>query len=552
MAKNNIGTEPIYDARKLGYPRMGILGFQHLFAMFGATVLVPIITGLDVQTTLLMAGLGTLLFHLLTKFKVPAFLGSSFAFLGGYAAVSGGNPENLPYACLGVACAGLLYVVLALVIKLVGIQRVMKLFPPVVTGPIIIAIGLCLAPTALNSCASCWPLALIALATVVAFNIWGRGMSKIIPILIGVVVAYICALIFGNWLGWFPESGQVALGEIAKADWVGLPIHWGKTVFGGVFGNNPDKAKIVAAITTMVPIAIATMMEHIGDICAIGATCDRDYINEPGLHRTLLGDGLATTLASLFGGPANTTYGENTGVLALSKVYDARVIRIAAYIAILLSFSPKFASLIEFMPSGIVGGISFMLYGMIAAIGVRNVVEARVDFSKSRNVIVAAIIVVCALGIKYSPGMGGFLAPAGDPTIPVSHVVVQDEKGNTNAELNLESVEKVDEKTGKTVIDKKTKEPVMINQGSYQEFSKDKKLEPKQYNPNENTSYVASGNGDTGDGSVKFTIGGVKFSLSGLAIAALAGIILNLLFPDKDPVILHGGVEKFDEEEKEE
>ena len=454
MSNNKIGTEPIYDARTLGYPRMGILGFQHLFAMFGATVLVPILTGLNVQTTLLMAGIGTLLFHLLTKFKVPAFLGSSFAFLGGYAAIAPmvdgkANTAMLPYACFGVVCAGALYVILAAVIKIVGIKRVMKLFPPVVTGPIIIAIGLCLAPSALNNCATCWPLALIALGTVIAFNIWGKGMSKIIPILIGVAVAYVCAVIFGNLLD-IDAFTKVEWWKIRDAAWVGLPVDWNGTVFGGV--DFSQKAKVVTAVTTMVPIAIATMMEHIGDICAIGATCDRDFINEPGLHRTLLGDGLATSLASLFGGPANTTYGENTGVLALSKVFDPRVVRIAAYIAVLLSFSPKFAMIIEVMPAGIVGGISFMLYGMIAAIGVRNVVEAQVDFSKSRNVIVAAIIVVSALGIKFSSGMGADVV--------------------------------------------------------------------KSF-----------------DGSVKFSIGSVAFSLSGLAVAAIAGIVLNLLFPDKDEVV---------------
>lgn len=410
--KINVGKEPVYDAKALGGGKMMLLGFQHMFAMFGATVLVPLLTGLDMQTTLLMAGLGTLLFHVLAKFKVPAFLGSSFAFLGGYATVSGAfgdfgvkdQASMLPYACLGVACAGLLYLVLALVIKVVGVNKVMKFFPPVVTGPIIIAIGLCLAPSALNNCATCWPLAIVALAIVIAFNIWGKGMAKIIPILIGVVGAYIVALIFGNGLGWLGDAGKVNLQAIADAPWIGLPVYWNKTVFGGVDWGNTGA--IIFAITTMMPIAIATMMEHIGDVCAISATCGKDYINDPGLHRTLMGDGIATSLASLFGGPANTTYGENTGVLALSRVYDPKVVRIAAYLAVILSFSPKFAAIISAMPAGIVGGISFMLYGMISAIGVRNVVEAQVDFTKSRNVIVAAIIVVCALGIKFSSGMG--------------------------------------------------------------------------------------------------------------------------------------------------
>lgn len=456
MSNNEIGNSAVYDARELGKGKMFLLGFQHMFAMFGATVLVPLLTGLDVQTTLLMAGLGTILFHIFTKLQVPAFLGSSFAFLGGYTTVSGAfgdfgvkdSAHMLPYACLGVACAGLLYLVLALLIKLVGVKKVMKFFPPVVTGPIIIAIGLCLAPSALNNCATCWPLAVIALVIVILFNIWGRGMAKIIPILLGVVGAYLFALIFGNGLGLLGEAGQVDVKAIADAAWIGLPVYMDETIFSIDWNNS---SAIIFAITTMVPIAIATMMEHIGDICAIGATVGKDFINRPGLHRTLLGDGLATTLSSIFGGPANTTYGENTGVLALSRVYDPRVVRIAAYLAMLFSFSPKFAMIIQAMPSGIVGGISFMLYGMIAAIGVRNVVEAQVDFKKSRNVIVAAIIVVCALGIKFSSGMG---------------------------------------------------------------------------------ADVLSGV----DGAVSFSIGGVVISLSGLAVASIAGIILNAVFPDKDEV----------------
>lgn len=332
--------------------------------------------------------------------------------------------------------------------KLVGVSKVMKLFPPVVTGPIIIAIGLCLAPSALNNCATCWPLAIVALCIVIGFNIWGKGMAKIIPILIGVIGAYIVALLLGNLAG-LSFITPVDTQKIIDAAWIGLPVDWSGTVFGGV--DFADTAKVTVALTTMIPIAIATMMEHIGDICAISATVGKDYINDPGLHRTLIGDGLATSLSSLFGGPANTTYGENTGVLALSRVYDPRVVRIAAYLAILFSFCPKFAAIINAMPIGIVGGISFMLYGMIASIGIRNMVEAQVDFSKSRNVIVAAVIVVCALGIKFSSGMGADV---------------------------INSI----------------------------------------------------------DGSVNFKVGTVAISLSGLAIAAIVGIILNALFPDKDKV----------------
>lgn len=401
MSKKNIviGTDGIYDARKLGVPKMLVLGFQHMFAMFGATVLVPLLTGLSVSTTLLMAGLGTLLFHVFTKFQVPAFLGSSFAFLGGYATVApmleDGTPNNemLPYACLGVACAGLVYLVLALFIKLVGINKVMRFFPPVVTGPIIIAIGLGLAPSAINNCSTNWWLALIALSLVIVFNIFGKGMVKIVPILLGILGAYLTAVVVGNLIG--VESFAIDFTSVKEAAWFGIPVDWSSTVFGGVH----DSSKAISAIIAIMPISLATMMEHIGDMSAISATCGKNFIANPGLHRSLLGDGLATTFSSLFGGPANTTYGENTGVLALSKVYDPRVVRIAAYFAILFSFSPKFAALINSMPAAIVGGISFVLYGMISAIGVRNVVENKVDFSKPRNTIVAAVILVCALGL---------------------------------------------------------------------------------------------------------------------------------------------------------
>lgn len=425
MAKNKkekavVGTEGIYDARTLGIPKMLILGVQHMFAMFGATVLVPLLTGLDVATTLLMAGLGTLLFHLITKGKVPAFLGSSFAFLGGYAAIApmsesgAANKEMLPYACLGVACAGLVYLVLALLIKVAGINKVMKFFPPVVTGPIIVAIGLGLAGSAVGNCSTNWLIAIIALALVVIFNIWGKGMSKIIPILIGVLGSSLVALVFaliyntpidvGDGTMVYAIAGNPNLQLFSVADievlknaaWIGFPIHKDNTIFAIDWSN---KSLIISSLVAIMPIALATMMEHIGDISAISATCGKNYIKDPGLHKTLVGDGLATTLSAIFGGPANTTYGENTGVLALSKVYDPKVIRIAAALAVILSFSPKFAALIHLIPTGIIGGISFILYGMISAIGVRNVIENKVDFKKSRNLIVAAVILVCALGL---------------------------------------------------------------------------------------------------------------------------------------------------------
>ncbi len=394
----------IYDATTLGKPKMLLLGLQHMFAMFGATILVPILVngyfngeGLSVQVTLFFAGVGTLLFHVCSKLKIPAFLGSSFAFLGGFATVAQLNTgkyadmtygEKLPYACGGIVVAGLLYLVLALVIKLVGVKKVMHFLPPVVTGPIIICIGLSLAPSAVSNASVNWFLALVALVVVIAFNIWGKGMMKIVPILMGVVISYVVALAM-QFAGFTNADGSAIINfaPIAEAKWVGLP--------GFVFAKFD-----LTAILVMAPIAIATMMEHVGDISAISATTDKNFIEDPGLHRTLLGDGLATALAGLFGGPANTTYGENTGVLELSKVYDPKVVRIAAVYAIVVSFIPKLADIIGTMPTAIIGGISFVLYGMISAIGVRNVVENKVDFTKSRNLIVAAVILVSGLGFS--------------------------------------------------------------------------------------------------------------------------------------------------------
>ncbi|MBR2295519.1 MAG: uracil-xanthine permease [Clostridiales bacterium] len=402
--------EGIYDAKTLGIPKMIVLGLQHMFAMFGATVLVPALTGLSVSSTLLFAGLGTLLFHLLTKGKVPAFLGSSFAFLGGYFAIApNGEKELLPYACLGVACAGVLYLVLAALIKAFGQKKVMRFFPPIVTGPIIIAIGLTLSSSAIDNCKQSWIVALIAIFVVVICNIYGKGMIKIVPIILGVIASYISAVLVG----------LVDFTPVADAPWIGLPFRAQDTVFS-IF-SNPDKSMIITAIVTIMPIALATMVEHIGDISAISSTTNRNFIEDPGLHRTLLGDGLATILASLFGAPANTTYGENTGVLSLTKVYDPRVIRIAAYFAVAVSFSPKFAALISSIPAATIGGVSIVLYGMISAVGVRNVVENQTDFSKSRNIIIAALILGLSIGINYS---GAISFPVGSVTISLSGLAV--------------------------------------------------------------------------------------------------------------------------------
>ncbi len=394
--EKNMPQDAIYDARALGTPKMLILGLQHMFAMFGATVLVPTLTGLDVATTLLFAGLGTLLFHLLTKGKVPAFLGSSFAYLAGYAAIAPNKEAALlPYACFAVAVSGLMYVVLAAVVKSVGVKKVMRFFPPIVTGPIIISIGLILSSSAINNCSGNWLVSVIAILVVIVCNMWGKGMIKIIPILIGVVASYLSSMVLD------PASREAVVKAVAAAEWVGIPIHFERTVFG-LLSSDFDAGLLVTACFTIVPLAIATMMEHIGDVCAISSTCKKDYLVDPGLHRTLMGDGLATALASLFGAPANTTYGENTGVLALSKVYDPKVIRLAAVFAMVLSFSPKFAALINAMPAATIGGVSLVLYGMISAVGVRNVVENKVDFTNTRNVLIAALILVLSLGISTS------------------------------------------------------------------------------------------------------------------------------------------------------
>ena len=408
--KKDLGHEAIYDARQLGTPRMLILGLQHMFAMFGATVLVPILVQgyglpLSIQTTLLFAGLGTLLFHVCTKFKVPAFLGSSFAYLGGFSTVAtmpayeGLDPETkLAYALGGIVIAGLLYLVLALLFKVLGAKKVMRYFPPIVTGPMIIMIGLNLSGSAINNASTCWWLALVAMAIIVVANIWGKGMVKIIPILLGVVGSYIVAVI----------AGQVDFSGVSEASFLGL--------------QQFVIAKFdVSAILVMAPIAIAAMMEHIGDISAISSTTGKNFIEDPGLHRTLVGDGLATAFAGFFGGPANTTYGENTGVLALSKVYDPRVVRLAAIYAIILSFSPKFDALVNSIPAAIVGGVSFILYGMISAIGVRNIVENQVDLTKSRNLIIAAVMFVSGLGFS---SVGGITFTVGGAAVTLSGLAI--------------------------------------------------------------------------------------------------------------------------------
>ena len=416
--EKEMNQEAVYDAAVLGKGKMFVLGLQHLFAMFGATVLVPAITGLNVSTTLLFAGLGTLLFHWVTGRKVPAFLGSSFAFLGAYGLTTASG-QNIPltYSGFGVAVAGMMYLVLALMFKIFGTKKVMSFFPPIVTGPVIICIGLTLAGTAITSCTSNWLVALVAIIVVVVANIWGKGMIQIVPILLGVVASYLVAMVVD------PAARANVAATVAEAKWFGLPVIWEETALS-IFGKDLDVSMLITAVITIAPISLATIVEHVGDMCAISSTVGKNYVADPGLHRTLVGDGLATAVSSLFGGPANTTYGENTGVLALSKVYDPKVVRLAAVFAMVLSFCPKFAALIVAMPAATMGGVSLVLYGMISSVGVRNVVENQVDFTKSRNVLIAALIMGLAIGIKYYDVSGAITFAVGPVAVSLSGLAV--------------------------------------------------------------------------------------------------------------------------------
>ena len=399
-------VEGIYDGfKELGTGKMVVLGLQHVFAMFGATVLVPLLTGLSVAVTLFCAGIATIWFFLITKQKVPVFLGSSFAFLGAFASIANGDMALLPYATLGVVCAGMIYVVLAILFGVFGPKKIMKLFPPVVTGPIIILIGLILAPVGIMWGQNNWFLAIIALVIIICVNLFGKGMLKIIPILCGIFGAYIVgvivSLLSGNALFGLPWIDFSAFKDAAIFS---VPPFMDYSPMRFVFGMQAfDPAIGWPAIITFVVVAVAAMVEHIGDICAIGATCGKNFIADPGLTRTLLGDGIGTSLAGALGGPANTTYSENTGVVALTKVYDPKVMFIAALFAILLSFIGILDAFIKTIPFSIIGGVSIVLYGMIAATGVRTIVEHKVDFKNMRNVLVAALILVSGLGFNAYP-----------------------------------------------------------------------------------------------------------------------------------------------------
>ena len=395
----------ILDARKeLGMTKTLLLGFQHVFAMFGATVLVPLLTGLSVSVTLFCAGIATLWFHLITKGKVPIFLGSSFAYLAAFKTVANGNPELLPYATGGIVCSGSIYVLLSILIHFFGAKKVMRLFPPVVTGPIIVLIGINLSTSALDNILfnqETYPyafvIAIFAIIVTISCSLWGKGMVKILPILIGIIAAYLFALIWSS------------LGLAPKIDFSDLAVHKASEIPGSINIGNTFFAlppfhlpKFKAdAIIVFVVVALAAVIEHIGDIAAIGGTCGKDFIKDPGLTRTLLGDGIGTSIAGAVGGPANTTYSENTGVVALTGVCDPFVLRVAAIIAILLSFFPFIDNFIRTIPTEIIGGISFIVYGMISAIGLRTLVENKVNFNASRNIMIAAIILVSGIAFNY-------------------------------------------------------------------------------------------------------------------------------------------------------
>jgi len=373
-----------------------VLGIQHLFAMFGATVLVPMLTGLNPGIALLSAGLGTLLFHFITNGKVPVFLGSSFAFIGAIITVIGNNPENIPLAQGGIIVAGLMYLIFSALVYWLGVERIKSLFPAVVTGPVIMVIGLNLSPTAITSAKTCWPLAIIVIIIIIAVMCKEKSFFKLVPILFGIAAGYLLAFVSdvtGLTSAWNLVEGGKFLNftAVSQANWF---------INMGDFHMPKFDAM---AITLIAPIALVTFMEHIGDITTNGMVVGKNFFQSPGLHKTLIGDGLATALAGLIGGPANTTYSENTGVLAVTKMYDPRVLRIAAVYAIVLGLFSKFGSVLQTIPTAIMGGVSMILFGMIATIGLRSLVEAKTDFSKSRNLIIAAFILV--LGLGFSNGV---------------------------------------------------------------------------------------------------------------------------------------------------
>ncbi len=378
-----------------------LLGFQHLFAMFGATVLVPALTGMNPAVALVTAGLGTLVFHLITGRKVPVFVGSSFAYIGAIQLImemhtdeAGGsvfNTARIPYVQGAVIIAGLIYVAISVIIYFIGVERIRKIFPPVVIGPVIVVIGLTLSPTAINMASGNWAIAVITLGIVILLSIFAKGFFKLVPVLIGIFGGYL-ASVAHDFL--FPAAEKlINFDPVVSAPWISK--FWD---FSGGFFTLPKFEW--SAIILLAPIALVTFMEHIGDITTNGSVVGKDFLKDPGLHRTLLGDGLATMVAGCVGGPPNTTYGENTGVLAVTKVYDPFVLEIAAGMAVVLGLFGKFAALLQTIPSPVMGGVSILLFGMIASVGMRTLAEADLDFSHSRNLIIVALILVIGIGLS--------------------------------------------------------------------------------------------------------------------------------------------------------
>jgi len=360
---------------ELNTQRKVVLGVQHTIAMFGATVLVPLLTGLDASVALLAAGIGTLIFHVLTKLMVPVFLGSSFAFIPPIVASLNDEGFSMSATVGGIAAAGVVYAIVSVIVRFIGSDKIKRLVPPVVAGPVIIIIGITLAPVAVDMSNANWWLAILTLLVTVAAAIFMKGLWKMLPILSGAVVGYVVGAI----------AGEVDFDAVADADWFGLPDF--------TFATFKWEAIVLIA-----PVAFVTMIEHVGDVITNGRVVGKDFFEEPGLDRTLMGDGAATFLAGLVGGPANTTYSENTGVLAVTKVYDPAVLRIGAVVAIILGIIPKVAAVLQSIPLSVLGGLSIVLFGMIAAVGLRTLVESQVEMHKSRNLIVVAVILVLGLG----------------------------------------------------------------------------------------------------------------------------------------------------------
>jgi len=402
---------------KMSVVRTGILGLQHMFAMFGATILVPLLSGLSVQVTLIGVGVGTLIFHFFAKGRVPAFLGSSFAFLvgirlitddvGGLFAGQGLELQTkLAYATGGILVSGLVYVLFAGIIKVVGVKKFMKFVPITVTAPTVILIGIMLAPFAISQASSNMLLAVLTLGIIIVCASWGKGMIRIIPILLGIGIAYIVAVIMHSAGATNPDGSAIIYFAGEMSGIVGIPPFM-LPRFNAL------------AIVVMIPFALATIAEHIGDMVALGSITGENFVEDPGLSRTLLGDGVASMFSGFIGGPASTTYGENVGVVALTRVFNPRVVALAAIYAAVLGFSPLFASVIYSVPDAIIGGASFMLYGMIAAVGVRNLVEAKVDMSQTKNLTVVAIMLVTGLGLRFGPAITFTL---GETQVPIDRL----------------------------------------------------------------------------------------------------------------------------------